>query len=627
MSSSTAGSELPFKNDDDVVVVPPRDVSDNNDGEFVFQYAYNYSKDTPIPGPPSDDGFDEDENKYPRDSYSFLSLHGPRCKTKDDILFVSFGLLTFAAQIAFLFVMILSVISDTFRSGDLADDVDNPGNPHSEERGPFSQIFPANASLIVKATQIISLLSFFMFADETLLDIARACELFPLWWSRNSEASNCHNNHWGLFISSTLRFVQGSLAVLAVFLLVMTETSVIDIVLNFTAVNFISGLDEVAFALARWGKFGPKLKREAARIERSDLPPHICSKTTHLWYCYTIVLIAAIVFGCLTGIMFYQIRPDKWITHSFRAKFQADTGFEDYSGCYHIDKAQKFNNRYIYINDAYNPNSAKVGYCLKERQWVFFRADDESSGSDPCDNLKNDNLIARSASSSSFDVSSAFQENWFSAYNTPLNMYFISGQGEDWYEENCGSFTGDGTCDAAFNNFFYDYDRGDCCASTCFGSNCGVLREISSGVEMADGREISFPNCENDRDMEPFVVEIGSVTETNESDRTWWAEKVSSIEGWEDFWRPRLVLECDGRTVLATSNIISAAGTDIETMIDREAKNCSITTEHFDLVWRASYEVQPSGMTSVEKRSRNRIPRRIGNFTQELSLDIIDLST
>jgi len=626
MSSSTAGSELPFKNDDDVVVVPPRDVISNNDEEFVFRYAYNYPKDTPIPGPPSDDGFDEDENKYPRDSYSFLSLHGPRCKTKDDILFVSFGLLTFAVQFIFLGVMILSVIHDGFRTGDLADDVDNPGNPDSEQRRIASQIFPANASGIVRTTQIISLISFFIFADETLLDIARAVELFPLWWSKNSKESNCHNNHSGLFTSSILRFLQGLLAVIAVFLLVMTETSVIDIVLNFTAVNFISGLDEVAFNLARWGKFGPKLKREAARIEKSDLPPHICSKTTHLWYCNAVLLIAAIVFSCLIGIVAYQKNPNKWITHTFRVKFRGDTGFLDYSGCYDIDTTQRFSRRYIYTNEAYNPNLVKLGYCQNERQWVFFQGDDESSDSDPCDYLNTDNLIARSASSSSFDISSAFQSNWFSAYNTPLNMYFISGQGEDWYKEHCGSFTGDGKCDAAFNNFFYEYDRGDCCASTCSGPNCGVLRESSSGVEIADGREIAYPNCENDADNEPLVVEIGSVTEKNESDRTWWADIVSSIEGWEDVWRPRLVLECDSRTVLATSKVISAAGRDIETMIDREAKQCSITTEYFDLVWSASYEVQPSGMKSVEKRTRNRIPRRIGNLTQELSLDIIDLS-
>ncbi|VEU39904.1 unnamed protein product [Pseudo-nitzschia multistriata] len=68
------------------------------------------------------------------------------------------------------------------------------------------------------------------------------------------------------------------LASLVVFVLVVTTPDVIDIILNFTAVNFISGFDDVAFELAQWGKYGPRLEKEANRIEELKAPPCIYLK-------------------------------------------------------------------------------------------------------------------------------------------------------------------------------------------------------------------------------------------------------------------------------------------------------------------------------------------------------------
>ena len=55
-------------------------------------------------------------------------------------------------------------------------------------------------------------------------------------------------------------------------LLVITAPDVVDSILNFTAVNFISGLDEIGYELALWGKYGPKLENKAKRIGAEPLP-------------------------------------------------------------------------------------------------------------------------------------------------------------------------------------------------------------------------------------------------------------------------------------------------------------------------------------------------------------------
>ncbi len=47
-------------------------------------------------------------------------------------------------------------------------------------------------------------------------------------------------------ITHTLRFIQGLLATAVTLLLIITTADVVEIILNFAAVNYISALDEVS---------------------------------------------------------------------------------------------------------------------------------------------------------------------------------------------------------------------------------------------------------------------------------------------------------------------------------------------------------------------------------------------
>jgi len=623
---------------------------------------------------------DFDNHRYPRDSYSFMALHGPT----DDFLFFSFGLMAFLFQMAFLTLMVLSVVRKDLRSGDFGEGVDNPGNP-DDEHGAYewaSGFLPSNASNLVRATQITSILSFLVFADETLLDIARAIELIPLVCCgicchkneipNESSTQSAHNNnahvghpsnnqhHWMLLVSCLLRFVQGIMAVFAVFLLVMTEDSVIDIVLNFTAVNFISKLDDTAFFLAKCGKFGPRLRREAKSIETRILPPAVRHKRVQAWYAFAIIPTSIILLGLTCGIVAYQESSSKWITNTFRVQFQDSTGIASYSGCYHMDAGpdNKIHKRYIYHSDPTNRNSSIFGYCLEKREWVFFRNySDDLSGFDPC--FADGYELAHSSVSNAFDVSTSFGDDWFSFHNTPLDMYFI--EVED-VADNCGSQIRDGVCDLDFNNFFYQYDGGDCCASTCSGPSCGKMTE--------DNNTISFPLCE-DPAMSLLKMrlydEIPSYGRPlNDPNKTWWMQTIETVPGWEDLWTPKITLECGGIVIMETSNIKSKnmflpdllligskqgeqnyyhdspkyasapnptlnaiSGStphtqNVTSWIDATMENCSLTTEHFD---ELSFELlEAPSNTNVERKVRNPIPKRIGTILKETTLNRIDLS-
>lgn len=58
--------------------------------------------------------------------------------------------------------------------------------------------------------------------------------------------------------------------------MVVTTDTVVDVILNVAALNFVSSLDDQAFDIARSGVFGGDLRREAMKIEDTKLP--ICLK-------------------------------------------------------------------------------------------------------------------------------------------------------------------------------------------------------------------------------------------------------------------------------------------------------------------------------------------------------------
>jgi hypothetical protein len=107
------------------------------------------------------------------------------------------------------------------------------------------------ASPLVRGTQIVSLMASVIFVDASVMDIVTATQSFPRFSMATSK-----DNVWCIAFSCILRFTQGLFAVMVSLVLVFNSDSVIDIILNFTALNFISALDDVGFELAKIGKYG-----------------------------------------------------------------------------------------------------------------------------------------------------------------------------------------------------------------------------------------------------------------------------------------------------------------------------------------------------------------------------------
>lgn len=130
--------------------------------------------------------------------------------------------------------MILSVMwKDVSNNGD----VDNPDDDF------LAKFIPANVGNIVFTTQIVTLLAYVIFADSSMLDITLAVGLFP----RRSQADP-DDKTTCMVLSCILRGIQGILATIAVLLTVITSNTVMEIILNYAAISFISHLDDNALS-------------------------------------------------------------------------------------------------------------------------------------------------------------------------------------------------------------------------------------------------------------------------------------------------------------------------------------------------------------------------------------------
>ena len=548
--------------------------------------------------------------KYPKDCYSFLSLYGPFRGTE----FFFFGLMVYMFQMGFLLLMILSVVHKEWSTN---GEVDNPG------LGRFAEFINANSSPLVRATQIMAILSYIIFSDASLQDVVKAVETFPRFDQANStDRIGC------MVFSCTLRFTQGCLAIFVALMLVITSSNVIDIILNFTAVNFISKLDDIAFYLAKWGKYGPRLEAEARNIEELDLPKCMFRKRKYVRHQFTVFLFATILFSIIGAIIYAQENGDKWITRTLRVELQEGTGLEAFSGCYEIDENamgwREGKKRKVYKSIGENSGSAFFGYCIKERQWLLFKGGGTKNACNA-----GDRELAHSSKTDSFDISTSFDETWFSASNTPLDLYILQ-LGEN-VESQCSSFD-NGICNAFFNNIDYQFDGGDCCSATCTQSSCG-LGALTNAFGTANITGDGFQNCE-DPNMMPITIRLDnfsssrnpSILNISDSDL-----EDYSVECGSDFWSedpvvPLLTVDCNGRNVLSIY-IDESMRNKSETVWIEDGAHCTVTARNTsnrdstsqyswknNPIWHVNYTVFHEENNTVEILQANSGIQESSNF-------------
>ena len=579
------------------------------------------------------------EEKYPQDCYSFIALNGSRKnqpQTFKRSLFFFFGLLPFIFQMMLLIVLALSQTNEFH--GTLGE-TDNPDPGKSGLMAFFANFTPANSTPIIRIAQVASLAMYAIFPGPCLRHIFRAVQLFP----RHSWIDDSSTGVGYMKLSCILRLIQGVTAMVVTLFLVLTSTTVVEIVLNFIAVNFISRLDRDAFALAISGEFSPSLQDQAKEIAGTDLPDCMLKDRDSKWKCHKWVvgLVFLFLFGILASVFAYQDSNKYWVTGILRVQFQEETGLNQYSGCFgmNTDSNSMTSSRRTYHSLETGFLNTSFAYCREDRQWILFKG----NTSDPCDTrLEEDGLLlARSSKTDTFDIATIFDESWVSASNTPLDLYFFDGQDEAEITEHCGLSLDDGICDPFFNELQYDFDGGDCCAATCAKADCG-----RGGLTSVFGADVSgdgFPNCV-DPSFVPITIHLNAITSSRDPTITGWKNWTNADnetrpwaddEAQYDSWigvnpvNPYFSLECNGRTVM-TTYIDESMVNNSETAMVEDGASCILVIERptsgFDLfmddpIWFVDYTifhdiVNGDGTQRVEILTGNSHDVEVTTFTR-----------
>mmetsp|Transcript_15464 Transcript_15464/g.35827 ORF Transcript_15464/g.35827 Transcript_15464/m.35827 type:complete len:935 (-) Transcript_15464:520-3324(-) len=461
---------------------------------------------------------------FPEDSYSLIALNFPTkgegfgldwWKNKAPAFF--FGLMPFVFQIMLLYVSLLSAV-EAFEESDADMEF-------------FARLFHASSSVFV--TQVTILLAYACLPRSSLRDIIMAIHFFP-----SCSRASSDNRAVGIMVSCILRLSQGFMGIITILAVIFFKSEdAITIILNFTALDYISELDEYAFSLCKSGLFGKKLEEKADAITDEALPEYMKTRQERKWF-QSVLFPSAIMFFIPTlFLIISQVNSELWTTKMLRVEFGKETLLGKLSGCFAINGTFKNDERHMYhkVNDT----TLSIGYCRGDRRWVLFRGT-----SDPCEAKKRGQAVALSSKTESYEISASFSESWTSSSGVPLELYFFE---SDRDERNlmCNLEIGDGVCDPEFNFFDYNYDEGDCCSATCKGSMCGRRRNMTGYVDsymrafgVADLIWDGFPACKNPN-MVPITIQLHSMTSSRDpkivpTDLNWYYDILSdaSLEQW-----------------------------------------------------------------------------------------------
>ena len=166
--------------------------------------------------------YDEDDEKFlSEDTYSFM----PASPTWSASFGLSLGVVT------------LRLVAYALIGANIL----NPSDHHNPLQ------LPGNVDVAVRVTQIIAIIV----AVITQHDVITSLDL--LRDGDNSELQKAfpHSTLWKYVLATLSRFIQGSTRLILSFFLIVSTDTVVDLLLNFTALEFISTFDEAFFILSK----------------------------------------------------------------------------------------------------------------------------------------------------------------------------------------------------------------------------------------------------------------------------------------------------------------------------------------------------------------------------------------
>lgn len=166
--------------------------------------------------------------------------------------------LVFSLQIAIFVILTVDII-----------DVSNARNP---------MMFPPNVETPVRITEVLAIVIAIITQDDVRKAVNLLREGFDQDPPRAFEGATVAK--W--ILSIVLRAIEGLLGLFVTFLLIMQSSNVLDLLLNFSAMEFVTlMMDDVVFSLTSEGFLGRTLKKDAKKLSNTFY--HVSHLSTLTW--------------------------------------------------------------------------------------------------------------------------------------------------------------------------------------------------------------------------------------------------------------------------------------------------------------------------------------------------------
>ena len=229
--------------------------------------------------------------------------------------------------------------------------------------------------------------------------------------------------------------LMGILLVLDSFILSMASETVIDLILNLTALHFLQEIDAMFFSLASNGLLNDSVQRDCERVQnlKQVAPPEFVTRVRY-WRRVLVLLLTCALLAPYAYIVYLQ-RSGYFLCKKVYLQFgdAYNPEWAYYSGDFIHNGTES--NRFLYTEQS---NTLQLGYCEKERAWTV----SEIEKNDVC------NYIFKSDDSESFDVIDSADEGW------SVKTEKTGDVPVDWFKMICNDCNNEickGECDTARN--------------------------------------------------------------------------------------------------------------------------------------------------------------------------------
>ena len=293
-----------------------------------------------------------------------------------------------------------------------------------------------------------------------------------------------------------LLFFEGLLGLLATLFLTITSTTILDVLLNFAAVEFISSLDDSAFYLASIGYLGRANRLEAETIAATAYPlPHKMKPAQQIGL---LMMIMVMTVASWAGVATLQLQGN-FAPGSFYVQFDDSIRRQlgTHSGIYKLGNPPLsatdflFNRGRFRYEEQLSKGNGKFDYCYATGSWTFF-----VEGDNPCENV-----LATADPLDTYDITETGSGVW-SALRldgkafVPFDNFYLSQICA--VDDDCGtggSCNGDGMCDceAGFVGTRCDYGPEELCPELILdeltSTSFAARRQLATSYELLRNTE------------------------------------------------------------------------------------------------------------------------------------------